>query len=129
MELTLVDKGVRFQNFVIDWIIIMIFLIPLKFILELSDLVQVLVLQIIYFLYYFIMEYKYQQTIGKKLTGTFVVNKQGERLTVKQLLIRTLFRLSGINAFSFLFGNNVGMHDWFSNTRVIKVSKLKTVFE
>jgi uncharacterized RDD family membrane protein YckC len=127
MEKTIVDKGVRFQNFLIDISTILIIYATVILILRPEGLLEYAVFHCVYFLYYFIMELKYGQTLGKRFTKTLVINIEGGQVNYKELFIRTAFRFVALNILSYLMGNHVGMHDWFSNTRVVKVgnSQLK----
>lgn len=127
-KIDVVDKGVRFQNYAVDLVIVIMVATVVLIIINIIGLPDVLTLPIMqgtYFLYYFLMEYKYQQTVGKRFTRTVVVNKFGGKITTKELAIRTAFRIIGLDVLSFLLGNNVGMHDLFSNTRVIKLKEYK----
>lgn len=47
--------------------------------------------------YYFLFEVATSRSIGKLLTGLKVVDFDGERCSVKQVAIRTLFRLVEVN--------------------------------
>lgn len=75
-----------------------------------------------FFLYYVFMEYKYQKTLGKFLTNTKVVMRNGEKPKISEIFIRTVCRLVPLDGFSFLF-TRTGLHDRFSNTIVIKHQK------
>ena len=125
MSQIIVDKGVRFQNYFIDCITVFIVYFFVTRLFRPLEPYYLLVFQIIYFLYFFLSEFNYRQTLGKRFTKTKVVNKYGEKPTFKNILIRSVFRIAGLDAISFLFGNNVGMHDLFSNTRVVKFKKNK----
>ena len=88
--------------------------------LSLKRVIEILVLIFIHFEYYGIMEYKYQKTIGKILTKTKVVTKDGTRPRLKNILIRTIVRLIVIvDQISYLFKRD-GFHDKLSNTTVIR---------
>jgi len=72
-----------------------------------------------YFAYYALMEYKYQRTLGKFLTKTIVVTKDGQKPTLNDIIGRTFCRLIPFDNISFLFTRN-GFHDYLSSTIVIK---------
>ena len=72
-----------------------------------------------YIAYYVFMETKYQKTIGKFITKTKVVNKNGTKPEVGDILRRTFCRLIPFDRISFLFTSN-GFHDRLSDTTIIK---------
>jgi uncharacterized RDD family membrane protein YckC len=75
-----------------------------------------------YFLYYFIMEVTLCQTLGKLVTKTKVVSVKGKRPNVLHILIRTVLRFQNpVDVFSYLMGNEQGVHDVLSRTRLVKV--------
>lgn len=69
--------------------------------------------------YYVFMETKYQKTIVKFITNTKVVNKNGTKPKVGDVLRRTFCRLIPFDRISFLFTAN-GFHDRLSDTTIIK---------
>ena len=69
--------------------------------------------------YYLILEFKFQATVGKLLTRTYVVDLEGNKPKLITLLKRTLIRLIPIDPLSYLFSKN-GWHDKLSKTRVLK---------
>ncbi|MDX1963023.1 MAG: RDD family protein [Pirellulales bacterium] len=71
--------------------------------------------------YYILMEATTQRTIGKFLTGTIVVNEQGGKPSLGQILGRSFARLIPFEAFSFLGTPTRGWHDKLPKTYVIKV--------
>lgn len=82
-------------------------------------LIQYLISFAIYIAYYTLMEVLTKgRTIGKFLTGTKAVSKNGSDLTWKEGIIRSLCRLIPFEAFSILFGE--AWHDSLSKTVVIK---------
>jgi len=72
----------------------------------------------LYFLYHFLFEYFFSQTPGKFVTNTKVVDEDGNKPSLKTLLIRNLCRLIPLDNFSFLIGD--GWHDEFSGTEVVR---------
>lgn len=72
--------------------------------------------------YYFTLEYFFQRTLGKLLTGTKVVDRNGGKPTGKVILVRTLARLIPVDFLSYLFVKN-GIHDVLSRTKVVKIKK------
>lgn len=74
---------------------------------------------IFFFTYYIILEYKYGQTIGKRITKTKVeFPKNSNRFNV--ILIRTISRLIPLEPFSVLNSNVKMWHDKLSNTNLVK---------
>jgi uncharacterized RDD family membrane protein YckC len=120
----------RLLNFTIDTLtIILLAVLILNWIiypftneltLSVKRLIEMLVLVLVYFEYYGIMEYKYQKTIGKFLTKTKVIAKDGTRPQLKNIFIRTVIRLIVlVDQISYLFKKD-GLHDRLSGTTVIK---------
>jgi uncharacterized RDD family membrane protein YckC len=78
------------------------------------------------FAYYLVFELLFNRTVGKFITKTIVVNKQGTKPTTKEIVIRSLCRKIPLDGFSFLF-TRIGWHDSISNTRVIKVADMESI--
>ena len=124
------SSSIRFLNFIIDMIAIIIltillaiisrFLIPTVFV-GLVDFIGYLQLFLSFFLYYVFMELKYQKTLGKFATKTRVIMKNGQKPFLSDIITRTFFRLIPFDCISFLFTRN-GLHDSLSYTAVIKDS-------
>ena len=71
--------------------------------------------------YFVITEASSQRTVGKLVTGTRVVNADGQPASFGQIVGRAFARLIPFEAFSFLGGSQpVGWHDSLSGTRVIE---------
>jgi len=60
---------------------------------------QAIVMVVTYLGYFFISEWLTSRTIGKLMTGLKVVDFDGDRCTMQQAGIRTLFRLLEVNPF------------------------------
>lgn len=71
--------------------------------------------------YYIPLEYFTGRTLGKLITGTKVINADGEKPTFNQILLRTLARTVPFEPFSFL--GDRGWHDKWTDTYVIKTRK------
>lgn len=71
--------------------------------------------------YYFVFEATTSRTLGKFITGTKVVNQNGQTPTRGQIAARTLCRLIPFEAFSFFGAPPVGWHDSIPKTFVVKV--------
>ncbi len=118
----------RFINFIVDTIAFFIVAIILSFILDffisttdqsLMTLVAYLMFVLGFFGYYVFMETKYQKTIGKYITKTRVVTKDGSKPEVGDIIRRTFCRLIPFDRVSFFFTPN-GFHDRLSDTTIIK---------
>ena len=113
----------RFIHFIVDTIVWLIIAAILTFPLNAKDDLQMLLGYLLLFIsfmgYYTFMETKYQKTIGKFMTKTKVVNKNGSKPEVGDIVIRTFYRLIPFDRISFLFAPN-GFHDRLSDTTIIK---------
>lgn len=114
-----IDKGMRLTNYLIDSvIIIMISIIP---VLLFSDyLTETEVLLSTMFLYYFVLESSTGQTLGKMVTKTKVVTRDGSKPKIWSIFMRSFLRLIPIDNFSYLFGTSHGFHDVLSLTKLQK---------
>jgi uncharacterized RDD family membrane protein YckC len=72
-------------------------------------------------IYYSLLEGAFAVTVGKLITGTRVVDTEGNRPSFGQIVGRTFSRLVPFDAFSFLSTPSVGWHDRWSGTRVVKI--------
>jgi uncharacterized RDD family membrane protein YckC len=72
------------------------------------------------FLYNFSFEIYNGQTLGKYITKTKVVYKDGSKPSFLNLFMRSILRLIPIDALSYLFGSEQGFHDKLSSTRLVK---------
>jgi uncharacterized RDD family membrane protein YckC len=70
-------------------------------------------------LYYLPSETLFGRTLGKLVTRTRVVSQSGGPPDFPQVLRRTLIRLVPFEPFSFLRARSVGLHDRWSETRVV----------
>ncbi|SHH52515.1 RDD family protein [Flavobacterium defluvii] len=123
-----VRSRIRFINFVIDFTVIFILfflLVPVvEQFLPLVNRIQFSIYRIGSLLsfiafYYILLEYKTQKTLGKIITKTKVVNFEGNKPDLTDIISRTFCRLIPFDRFSFLFSRN-GFHDAISRTKVIK---------
>jgi len=75
------------------------------------------------FFYYLVCETTWQRTLGKLVTKTKVVDRQGNKPSFPKILGRSLARCIPFEAFSFLFGGYpIGWHDALSKTLVVPVN-------
>jgi uncharacterized RDD family membrane protein YckC len=128
IENNTVGSRIRFVNFVIDIMVIIILyslivpvvetLLPLVSRTELS-IYRIGSLVFFVALYYIPFEYKSQKTLGKIITKTKVVTLEGNKPELIDIICRTFCRLIPFDRFSFLYSRN-GFHDAISKTKVIK---------
>lgn len=134
VQACIADKGPRFFGFVIDRVLgysiavafFSIFEIispgSLDFIAE-NGVIDKLVTHSILLIYYLLLEFFFQKTIGKMILKTKVINvHDGTKPSFGVILKRTLSRLIGIEALFYLFGNHL-WHDSWSDTVVISEKK------
>jgi uncharacterized RDD family membrane protein YckC len=123
-----VGSSIRFLNFIIDLIICLVLSFFLSLIVDLfiqtpnQDLLELygyLFMSGTVFIYYAVMERKYQKTVGKFITKTKVVKVDGSRPETLDIIGRTFCRFIPFDRISFLF-TRTGIHDYLSKTRVIQ---------
>jgi uncharacterized RDD family membrane protein YckC len=123
-----VSSSIRFVNFLIDFVVIYIFyglVVPnFEQFLTLTSKAELIIYRIgtlilFFAIYYIPFEYKYQKTLGKIITKTKVVNFEGQKPELGDIVSRTFCRLIPFDRFSFFFTRN-GFHDAISKTKVIK---------
>lgn len=132
-------QGQRFLNFIIDNIIMRLALtyasgyvvgktlqiIAPEFLYKLVDddkiglwVLSYMIIFLNYLVYYTLFEKLFRgQTIGKFVTGTRAIRTDGEELTFKDALLRSLSRLVPFEVFS---GFGVPWHDSWTGTMVVK---------
>lgn len=71
--------------------------------------------------YYSLFEANTGRSIGKYATKTKVVTEDGEKPSLKAILIRSLCRYIPFDAFSFLGSDANGWHDSISKTKVVEI--------
>ena len=69
--------------------------------------------------YYFFMEAGFGQTLGKMITGTKVVDEQGDQPEFSAIGIRSICRLIPFEFISFFGPKTIGWHDSLSKTYVV----------
>lgn len=120
-----VNKGDRIVNFFIDNLVISFIFLAFEMIFWDYYHYSTLFFYLIMFLYYFILEVSNSQTLGKKVTGTIVVNMHNEKPSIKRIFLRSLLRLNPFDYYSYAFGNEQGGHDLISKTRLIYKKNLQ----
>jgi len=126
-------RVLRLINFLIDSLFILLIIFSIAYIVGyygvsfnsyvVNYIYSTFLILVSFIGYYLILEFKFQTTIGKLLTRTYVVNLEGSKPSFSNVLKRTLIRLIPIELLSFLFSKN-GWHDKLSKTKVLK--KLKS---
>jgi uncharacterized RDD family membrane protein YckC len=113
-----INKGIRVINFIIDYLVINLFVLILV-----SGLNQLYYFKsyfiVGYFLYYFIFEFISGKTIGKIITKTHVVDCNNNKPKFFRIVLRTILRFNPFDIASFIFGFNQGAHDKLSRTKII----------
>jgi uncharacterized RDD family membrane protein YckC len=71
------------------------------------------------FLYYFIAEGFFSKTLGKRISYSRVVNKQGRKAGWGRIFIRSLVRLTIIDMFFIPFLDKT-LHDYLSGTELVQ---------
>jgi len=113
-----VNKGVRLVHFIVDMLIIIIISKLLEALGVHSDIRFIIL--IVFLTYYFAMEWLTGRTFGKMITKTMVVDSHNSKPGILRILLRTLLRLNPFDAYSYLFGSEIGAHDSLSKTWIVK---------
>jgi uncharacterized RDD family membrane protein YckC len=132
-------KLLRLINYLVDSIAVALLTYGIKSLIKLEEplintvtdilankdllLINFAVNALVLFIYYFTTELTEGRTFGKLLTGTKVVQTNGDRCTLVQIFLRTLSRFIPFNVLSFLFYTNTGWHDILSKTKVVIIGK------
>lgn len=124
-----VHSIIRLINYIIDTVVWLILYFSIAYIFDLyfvrfsSYLVNyvysISLGLILYLAYYSVLEFYFHGTLGKLLTRTKVVNRDGDEITFLTIFKRTVSRLIPIDIFYYLFSKR-GLHDRLSNTLIIK---------
>lgn len=138
----LASHGQRFANYLIDYIcqiLIMfgVFMIVVMISISngdktiiakvesLNQVVKYAFASAIVLFYYNIFEIFFSVTIGKLITDTIVVDRNGYKPQANEILVRSVCRLIPFEILSFLGAPGKGWHDSISKTYVVK----RKVFE
>ncbi len=136
-----VKTGPRFGHFFIDILAFQILLACFEYIMNLAQLaigdtnpigltialISSVTLLLFYPIMYLVCEYLWQQTPGKFLTQTIVIDEYGNKPKLSSLVLRSLIRLVPFEAFSCLDDNSYGWHDKWSDTFVVKKTELEEI--
>lgn len=136
----------RAINFIVDTILILpiahLLIFPFGYLIsdlvfqEIFPLIGFICLMISSMLYYVILEYKFQQTFGKFLTGTIVINDYSNKPTLKQITLRTFYRTLTFGLEFLYFWDYMnsstycrGMHDRNTHTWVVPLKEYETLLQ
>ncbi|MCB0648449.1 MAG: RDD family protein [Saprospiraceae bacterium] len=116
----------RIINFSIDFLAVITMAYIIINILDILNLIDKrssggMILLIIAFGYFFLLELFYQKTLGKFITKTIVLKENGDKPTLSELLTRTICRFIPFDPLSFLYAQYTpkGFHDTLSKTIVV----------
>lgn len=90
---------------------------------NLTRVEEILYEVVIVFIYYMILESITARTIGKYITGTKVLLKDGSKPEAYKILLRTLCRFIPFDPLSFFGTDSRGWHDTLTETFVVDVKK------
>lgn len=122
-NLNLANEDERGENLIIDFIISSSVGFSLAWLTYQNLLSAIFIYYVSRFLYYFLFESVTGRTPGKYQTRTIVVDKDGNKPSKNQLVIRSLSRFFSI--FSGISDNERAIHDSLSDTFVISDKNLK----
>lgn len=117
-----IDKGTRLTNYLIDSFVIYTTWIMIILVTQSYDY-EFFIFYSLMFLYYLILESSSGQTLGKLITKTKVVSKNGKKPSFWRVLIRSTCRIIPLDTLSYLFGSELGMHDLVSSTVLTKKAR------
>ena len=138
----LASHGQRFANYLIDYIcqvgmMFGIFMVVVMVAISngnkeiiseieaVSDVVKYAFVSAIVLVYYNVMEVSFSVTIGKLVTGTLVVDRNGNKPSTDEILVRSICRLIPFEILSFIGPSGRGWHDTISKNYVVKRSVLE----
>ena len=124
-NLNLANEDIRGDNFIIDFIFSSAIGLSISFLIYSNTLTAIIVFLIVRFTYYFCFEYFLDRTLGKFHTQSKVVDKNGRKPELTQIVFRSLGR--NISLFSGISDDERAVHDQISNTFVIKDTRLSKI--
>jgi len=137
----LAGKGKRFANYIIDLIIFYLLAFAFSFLIVIvleitggdvdnyinaldnaNPLLDRLISLLLYGVYMMTIEFLFKgRSIGKFITKTQVVLKDGSKPTINETVLRNLCRLIPFDQLSFLGTEGKGWHDSLSKTYVVDI--------
>lgn len=124
-NLFLASENERAENFGIDFTISSFLALIVIYFIYSDVKIAFLTYFVVRFIYYFSFEIIFSRTPGKFETLTLVVNSEGNKPSIFQLLTRNIIRF--ISIFSGVSDNERAIHDSISNTFVIKDNTLRKI--
>ncbi|MCK7591591.1 RDD family protein [Subsaxibacter sp. CAU 1640] len=121
-----IDKSVRLANYLVDLLVILICYMVWMTLFDLYRMEGV-VFYAIMFVYYLLFEALSGQTLGKKLTKTKVVLRDGTKPSFFRIVMRSILRIIPFDGVSYLFGYEIGLHDLLSSTKLSKEENSSTI--
>ena len=117
-----ITPGLRFVHWIIDMFVVGVIANAINLIpfVDLGIFLQAL----LYPFYYILFEYYYSWTPGKLVSGSIVLNENGQRPDLQTIILRTFCRYVPFEPFSCLDHNSRGWHDSWTKTYVVKKSEL-----
>ena len=121
----------RWKRFFIHIVDLLIFLIvsdqlytilTSEYSFSISTVLVLLSSALLYFVFFFLSEALFNQTMGKILTGSCVAGTDS-KMGVEKVVFRTLYRLIPFEGYSFLFKKD--WHDKLSGTTVVYINSLE----
>jgi uncharacterized RDD family membrane protein YckC len=110
----------RAINFGIDNLILFMLIYGSHWLMNGAKTFSIPLMVFMFISYYMVLEYYFGKTLGKFITRTKVINKEGYGLDWYQLYIRTMCRFIPFDFASYLFPfSGMKWHDDFSGTVVI----------
>lgn len=130
-----INPGLRFVHLIVDYFVLVILSYLISSIPAVNDSLLNLLNLVVFLSYpflYILMEYKFQQTPGKMVTGYLVIDKYAGKPDFKTCVLRTLIRFVPFEAFSCLGSPSRGWHDKWTDTYIVhkeEVKKLQRILE
>lgn len=112
-----VSATTRIGHYSIDIFVINVMLLVVNIIPFIS--ISQLFIFVLFPIYYIVMEYNFQWTVGKYITDSIVVDKNGNAPSLKTIILRTFFRHVPLEFLSCIGKCSYGWHDRWSKTYVI----------
>lgn len=125
-EVESASKGKRLLNVLIDYGLLCILILLMIINPATKNYTGIVIL--IAPLYFILTEYYFQQTLGKKITKTKVVDMYGKSPSLKQIILRTLIRTISYDGITFLVRDR-GWHDTWTETYVLDFDEIEEIEE
>jgi uncharacterized RDD family membrane protein YckC len=129
-----VSSWLRFANYIIDGIVLygvefvlgfILAILNVRFVFNMNRFQEIIFTLVVHVIYYIILESTFQVTLGKLITGTVVIDINGNKPNLTTIVKRSFTRIVPFDALSFLGNDAIGWHDTWSETRVVSKKHLK----